>query len=165
MTRETASRSVKWLTLLIFGISIPVAAQPDSVFKLPAGTHLRLSVDVELSSKVASVNDTFIARVTKAVKLNETVVLPEGALVEGRVTRVSAAGGFGRSGSMSIIFEKLNAFGGTRPIEGQLTNEIAPDKPFFLIACFVKGHEAKLKKGEEFEIEIKRDVPLPVTAY
>jgi hypothetical protein len=165
MTRETALRSVKLATLLIFGISVNAAAQTDSIFRLPAGTHLRVSVEVELSSKVASVNDTFIARLTKPVKLNDAVVLPEGSMVEGRVIRVSPAGGFGRSGSMSIVFEKLNVFGGTSRIDGALTSELDPGKPCFLVAVFVKGREARLKKGEEFEIEIKRDAALPVTAY
>ncbi len=165
MNRETALRRVKWLTLVIFGISVPAAAQPDSIYKLPAGTHVRLSVDIELSSKVASVNDTFLAGVTKPIVVNDTVVLPEGSLVEGRVTRVSPAGGFGRSGSLGIVFEKLKVFGGTRQIDGKLAGDIEPDKPFFLIACFVKGREARLRKDKEFEIEIRRDVPLPVIAY
>jgi len=164
MIRETALRRVKLLTLLIFGVSLPAAAQSD-YYKLPAGTHLRVKVDVELSSKVASVNDTFLARVTEPVKLNDTVILPEGSLVEGRVTGVSPAGVFGHSGSLKIVFENLKAFGGTRHIDGTLAWNLEPSKPFFLVACFVKGHEARLKKNEEFEIELKRDVTLPVTAY
>lgn len=163
MDRETALRRVKLLTLLILGASLPAAAQ--NIYKLPAGTHLRVKVDVELSSKVASVNDTFLARVTEPVRVNDTVVLPEGSLVEGRVTRVTPAGGFGRSGSLSIVFENLKAFGGTRQIDGALEGDLIPTKPFFLVACFVKGHEARLKKNEEFEIELRRDVTLPITAY
>ncbi|MFL6373482.1 MAG: hypothetical protein ACJ73D_02335 [Pyrinomonadaceae bacterium] len=163
MYRETALRGVKLVTLLIFGISLPAAAQND--FRLPAGTHLRLKVDAELSSKVASVNDTFLATVAEAVKVNDTVILPEGSLVEGRVIRVSPAGGFGRSGSLGVVFENLKAFGGTRQIDGTLANDLVPSRPFFLVGCFIKGREARLKKNEEFEIELKRDVTLPVTAY
>ena len=164
MDRETALRRVKLLSLLIFGASLQAVAQSDS-YKLPAGTHLRLRVDVELSSKVASVNDTFLARVTEPVKVNDTVILPEGSLVEGRVTGVSPAGVFGHSGSLKIVFENLKTFGGTRHIEGSLSSDLAPPKPFFLVACFVRGREARLKKDKEFEIELKRDVTLPVTAY
>jgi len=163
MIRETALRRVKLLTLLIFGASLPAAAQ--SAYRLPAGTHLRVRVDVELSSKVASVNDTFLATVAKPVKLNDTVILPEGSVVEGRVTGVSPAGGFGHSGSLKIVFENLKVFGGTRQIDGALTGDITPSRPFFLVACFVKGREAKLRKDKEFEIELKKDVTLPVTAY
>ena len=163
MVRETALRRVKLLTLLIFGASLPAAAQ--SIYSLPAGTHLRVRVDVELSSKVASVNDTFLATVAKPIKVNDTVILPEGSLVEGRVIGVSPAGGFGHGGSLKIVFENLKVFGGTRQIDGALAGNLAPSKPFFLVACFVKGREAKLKKDEEFEIELKKGVTLPVTAY
>jgi hypothetical protein len=152
------------MTLLILGASLPVAAQSD-LYKLPAGTHLRVKVDAELSSKVASINDTFLAKVTESVRVNDTVILPEGSLVEGRVTGVSHAGGFGHSGSLRIVFENLKVFGGTRRIDGALAGDLAPPKPFFLVACFTKGREARLKKNEEFEIELKRDVTLPVTAY
>lgn len=163
MNRETALRRVKLLTLLIFGASLPAAGQ--SVYRLPAGTHLRVKVDVELSSKVASVNDTFLATVSEPVKVNETVVLPTGSVIEGRVTGVTPAGGFGRSGSLKVVFENLKVFGGARVIDGALTGNIVPPKPFFLVACFVKGREARLKKDEIFEIELKREVTLPVTAY
>ena len=163
MVRETALRRVKLLTLLIFGASLPASAQ--SIYRLPAGTHLRVKVDVELSSKVASVNDTFLATVAEPVKVNDTVILPEGSVVEGRVTGVTPAGGFGRGGSLKIVFVNLKVFGGTRHIDGTLAGDLEPSKPFFLVACFVKGHEARLKKNEEFEIELKKDVTLPVTAY
>ncbi len=165
MNRETALRRVKALALLIFGISVSTAAQVDTSYRLPAGTHVKLKLDAELSSKVASVNDTFLARVTKPVVLNDTVILPEGSLIEGRVTGVSPAGVFGRSGSLKIVFESLKVFGGTRHIDGTLKDEIEPDKPFFLLAAFVKGREARLKKNKEFEIELKKEVTLPVIAY
>jgi len=163
MVSETALRRVKILALLIFGASLPAAAQ--SSYRLPAGTHLRVKVDVELSSKVASVNDTFLATVSEPVRVNDTVILPEGSVVEGRVTGVSPAGGFGHSGSLKIVFENLKVFGGSRQIDGALAGQIPASKPFFLVACFVKGREARLKKDEEFEIELKKDVTLPVTAY
>jgi hypothetical protein len=163
MNRETALRRVKLLTLLIFGASLPAAGQ--NIYKLPAGTHLRVKVDVELSSKVASVNDTFLATVSEPVKVNDSVVLPTGSVVEGRVIGVSPAGGFGRGGSLKIVFEHLNAFGGTRVIDGALAGEIAGPRPCFLLAAFMKGGEARLKKDEVVEIELKREVTLPVTAY
>ena len=162
MNRELALRRVGSLTLLIFGFTVGASAQLN---KLPAGTHVRLRLDVDLSSKVASVDDTFIATVVEPVRLNDSVVLPQGSIVEGRVTRVTPAGVFGRSGSLEIIFENLKVFGGTRQIDAALADDIIPDKPFFLVSPFMKGREAKLRKDKEFEIELKRDVTLPVTAY
>jgi len=164
MNRELALRRVKWLTLLLFGLAIPTAAQSE-LYKLPAGTHVRLRLDVELSSRVASVDDTFIATVAEPVRLNDSVVLPEGSIVEGRVTGVTPAGVFGRSGSLKIVFENLKVFGGTRRIDAALTDEILAERPFFLVSPFLKGREARLKKNKEFEIELRREVTLPVIAY
>ena len=78
-------------------------------------------------------------------------------MVEGRVTGVSPAGGFGHSGSLNTVFENLKVFGGSRHIDGALAGGIPASKPFFLVACFVKGREARLRKDQEVEIEIKKD--------
>jgi len=164
MNRELALRRVRSLTLLIFGITVPAAAQSE-LYRLPAGTHVRLRLDVELSSRVASVDDTFTAVVTEPVKLNDSVVLPEGSIVEGRVTGVRPAGVFGRSGSLKIVFENLKVFGGMRRIDAALADEIVPEKPFCLISPFLKGREARLRKDKDFEIELRREVALPVTGY
>lgn len=163
MNRETALRRVKTLTLLIFGTSLAAAGQ--GIYRLPAGTRLRVKADIELSSKVASVDDTFLVTVSEPVKVNDMIVLPMGSVVEGRVTGVTHAAGFGRSGSLKVVFENLKVFGGARSIDGALTGAIAPSRPFFLVACFVKGHEARLKKDEVFDIELKKEVTLPATAY
>jgi hypothetical protein len=162
MYRRTALLSVT-ATLLVFATNITADAQ--SIYKLPAGTHLRVQPDVELSSAVASVNDTFIARLSRPLVIDQTVVLPAGSTIEGRVISVAPARAFGRSGFLKVRFENLKVFDAVRPIQGELTDEIQVEKPFFLIACFVKGREARLRKDAEFEIELKREVVLPVTAY
>jgi hypothetical protein len=164
MNRGTALRRVKGLTLLIFAVSIS-AAEAQSSYKLPAGTRLSLTLDSELSSKVASVNDTFLATVSRPVRVNDTVILPAGAMVVGRVTTASPASLFGRGGTLRLSFESLKVVNGSRHIDGKLVPSIEPGHPFFLFAAFVKGREARLKKDEEFEIELKRDVVLPVVDY
>ena len=95
------------LSVLIFANSISSTAQPDSIYRLPAGTRIRLKMDVELSSKAASMNDTFTAVVAKPVKVRDTIALPVGTVIEGRVTSVSKASAGLENGSLELVFESL----------------------------------------------------------
>ncbi|MBK6724918.1 MAG: hypothetical protein IPG58_17135 [Acidobacteria bacterium] len=82
------------LAVLIFvNSTLVLRAQDDSIYRLPAGTKISLRMDAEINSRVASVNDTFLAYVTKPVKRRDVVVVPQEAVVEGRVTKVSPASG------------------------------------------------------------------------
>ena len=172
MKHKTFVRPTVLLTLLIFANSVYLIAQSelrDSTYRLPAGTRLRLKMDVELSSKFASVNDTFLASVVKPVVANEIVVLPAGSTIEGRVTTAKAAG-LGRDGVLNAIFESLKLDYGTRQIDGVLVNKIETPNSFCLLgflewASLKKGSEARIRKDQEFEIELRRDVILPVFAY
>ncbi len=172
MIHKTRLSSVFLLTLLIFGNSVYLIAQRDSIYRLPAGTRLRLKLDVELSSKVASVNDTFIASVVTPVMNDETVVLPAGAIVQGRVTEVARAAHSGRDGKLEVVFESLKLIHGTRTIEGAFVSKTLKEETskFFLISfldviAFRKGSEARIRKDQEFEIELKKEVVLPVIGY
>lgn len=191
-------------SLLIFVNSFFATAQPDSIYRLPAGTRIRLKMDVELTSRVASVNDTFIATVTKPVLIRDVIALPVGTIIEGRVTSVSKASTGGHNGSLEPVFESLR-FTNTAPIkmDGVLVHKmVAPLSSMltFLIvvggtaigavlgaaskanngkmigagvgvgagtgvALLRKGRDVRIRTGEEFEIELKREVVLPVLDY
>lgn len=110
----------------LFAISIQINSQTDSsIYQIQSGTLIRVSMDNEINSKVASVNDTFTATVAAPVTVRETVVLPIGTIIEGRVTKVERAS-FGRkNGSLEVSFQTLRlANGAKREIEGILTNEL-----------------------------------------
>ncbi|MEO6655152.1 MAG: hypothetical protein ABIO36_03645 [Pyrinomonadaceae bacterium] len=109
------------LTLLIFANSIVLFAQPDSIYQLPAGTHIRLKLDAEINSKSASVNDTFLAIVSKPVLVRDTIVLPAGVVVEGRVSSVLQAASGGQNGNLVLAFETLNISSDKRRIDGVMT--------------------------------------------
>ncbi len=126
MNFKTASVKLAAVSLLIFANSILASAQPDSIYRIPADTLISLKMDVELSSKVAGVNDTFTAAVAKPVMIRDTIVLPIGTVIEGRVTVVSAAGMGGKNGSLEVVFESLRIVNTPRrPIEAKLVNKIA----------------------------------------
>lgn len=186
----------------IFAIQV-AAQQPDSIYRLPAGTRISLKLDAEINSKVSSVNDTFIAFVAKPVVRRDTVVLPVGTQIEGRVTDVSRASAGGDDGNLEVTFESLKIGATTRRIDGVMARNVrATSSRTFNVASILgglaagaiaggvsggssgaligagigagagtglallkKGRNARLKKGEEFEIELKSEVVLPAMGY
>lgn len=204
MNFKTAIVRPAAVSLLIFANSFIVSAQSDSIYRLVAGTRMRLKMDVELSSKVTSVNDTFTATVSKPVMVRDTIVLPAGTVVEGRVTSVTHAGTGGQNGKFDVVFESLRIINSpTRRIDAELVNKIEArssslttaltivggtvvgtvfglfsksDKGTLIgagigagagtgIAMLRKGKDIKIRDGEEFEIELKKEVVLPVLDY
>lgn len=110
---------------LLFVISI----NAQSTYELPAGTRIKLRMDNEINSKVSRVNDTFTAVVAEPVRVSKTVVLPFGAVVEGRITEVKSASSGGKSGEMKVRFEILRLKNDIRRgIEGGLVNPLEAEK-------------------------------------
>ncbi len=192
------------LSVLIFANFLMVAAQSDSIYRLPVGTQIRLKLDAEINSKVSSVNDTFTAIVVRPVTVRDVVVLPAGSIVEGRVASVSRAAGGGKGGKLDVVFEWLKLSTETRRnIDGVLINKLSADSSQAFtalsivggtaagagiggasrsgvgtligagigagigtgIALLRKGKEVRIRKDEEFEIELKKEVVLPVLDY
>ena len=123
-------RQLILLLALIFANQAFVAAQYDSIYRLPAGTRIRLRLDVELSSKVASIGDTFLASVARPVINRDAVVVPVGQVIEGNVAGVRHAGTGGKGGSLDLRFEKLQIAGrAALPIEGTLVRNLESRSP------------------------------------
>ncbi len=109
--------------ILLFANFITVNAQ--SIYELPAGTTLRVQMDNEINSKVASVNDTFTATIAAPVTVRESVVLPIGTVIEGRITKVRRAASGGKGGRLEVSFETMRLANGVKQtIEGVLVNEL-----------------------------------------
>ena len=108
---------------LFFVNSILINAQ--SVYELPAGTKIRIQMDNEINSKVSSAGDTFTTTISEPVKVRETVVLPIGTVIEGRVTAVKRAAIGRKNGSLTVAFETLRmTTGEKREIKGVLVNQL-----------------------------------------
>jgi len=73
------------LTMLLL-TAVAVAQQGAS---LPAGTGLRMKLETPLSTHRSKVGDVFTGRVTEAVVVNGQTMVPVGASVTGRVTKLS----------------------------------------------------------------------------
>jgi hypothetical protein len=61
----------------------------QAIAPVPAGTALMVKLDTTLATFSNKAGDPFHARLAEPVMLNGRVVIPAGAMVEGRVTRVS----------------------------------------------------------------------------
>lgn len=131
------------IPFLIFASLVSIDAQGDSVYRLPAGTRITLSMDTEINSKVASVNDTFTATVSKPITVENVVVLPFGTIIEGRVTEVSSAG-LGKNGRLQVRFETIRFPNNLkRTINGSLVQELkAPPSNATSIFSIVGGTAA-----------------------
>src|SRR3984957_8786596 len=78
----------KWIVLsCVLLLAAALAAQSSP--PVPAGTALMVRLDTTLATFSNRVGDPFQARVTQAVVVNGNTLIPVGATVEGRVTKVS----------------------------------------------------------------------------
>jgi len=102
-----------------------INGQTDSIYRLPAGTRIRLKMDDPISSDVSTANDTFTTTISKAVVIRDAIVIPEGTVIEGRVVKAKAAAAGGQGGELEIVFETLKMpAGGNRQIEGIPVNRL-----------------------------------------
>lgn len=193
-----------FLTLIFASSASITLAQGDSIYRLPAGTRILVRMDDPISSDVSTVNDTFTTTIAKAVVVRETIVLPEGTVLEGRIVKARAAAAGGQSGKLELRFEVLRlsegvkrdidgvpvqelkaASSGTRSVLsvvggtalGALFGAVTRTPNGALIgagigagagtgvALLKKGKDIRLKRSQEFEIELKKEVTLPVQDY
>ena len=92
---------------LIFLNTLSAAAQAAPVNVLPEGTRIRVRMDTEVNSKVASEGDTFLVRTAEPVRNRGVMVLPGGAVIEARITAARHAAIGGSDGMLEIRFERL----------------------------------------------------------
>lgn len=126
--------------LLLFFANVSYAsAQGGSIYRLPAGTRIRLQMDAGISSKISSVSDTFTATVARPIVVNDVVVLPSGTVIEGRVIEVAGADIGGKNGRLKLRFESMRfADDRKRVIDGILIQELRPrsDTAWKMITIF-----------------------------
>ena len=80
-------RMKKWMFLPSLLMATMLSAQTSS--PVPAGTALMVRLDTTLATFSNRVGDPFRGSVTQPVVINGQTVIPAGATVEGRVTKIS----------------------------------------------------------------------------
>src|SRR5271166_6364416 len=79
---------MKKLALLSLAL-LAMSAVAQNNISLPAGTSMKVKLESALTTFSSKSGDPFSARVTEAVMLEGKPVIPVGATVQGRVTKVS----------------------------------------------------------------------------
>ena len=95
-----------WLVLpCIFLVGAMVAAQ--TIAPVPAGTALMVKLETTLATFSNKAGDPFRGQLTQAVVLNGRTVIPAGATIEGRVTKVAEPRRISGKPTIGILPEAL----------------------------------------------------------
>src|SRR3954470_9698419 len=92
-----------------FFISAGLAAAQIAI---PDGTKLRVRLDQTISSATAEQGQAVELSVTEAVKINDQVVIPDGARVTGTVTMAQEKRHMGRAGKLDFSIDRVRAIDG-----------------------------------------------------
>lgn len=146
-----------------FLLVLAVAAQ---VLTLQDGTPVRLRLNRTVSSANASVGETVDFEVTEPVINQNSVVIPKGTVVLGRVTKVETKRRFGRAGALELSIDSARlANGRTIPLratpekgEGDMSRgRVAATIAASPILVWVKGKNVTFEKGTETTAYVSGD--------
>jgi len=105
------------------GTSVEMASAPRGALTLPAGTEGKVILLGDLSAGQNHAGDAFQAKLVEPIRLNADVVLPEGTLLQGMVTRRTPPRWLSRAGSLYLSFTGLQVPGGvTNAITASVTS-------------------------------------------
>ncbi len=141
---------------------------------VPDGTKLRVRLDQNISSATATQGQAVELSVTEAVKVNDQVVIPDGARVTGTVTEAQEKRHMGRAGKLDFSIDRVRSIdgewvplrytvnktsGGSHAVStGVMTAGAAilfwPAAPAFLL---IKGKDVNLNKGMIFDTFTDQD--------
>jgi hypothetical protein len=150
------------LSVLCSGVSLAQIVIPD-------GTKLRVRLDQTLSSATAEEGQPVELTLADAVKVNDVVVLKEGAKVTGTVTEANPKRRMGRAGKLDFSIDRAMAADGQWvPLRytlqkksgnshvvrtGVITAGVAVFVPFAApVVLLMKGKDIIINKGQTFEV-------------
>ena len=96
----------KWTVLLCILLLAAMAAAQSSA-PVPAGTALMVKLETTLATFSNKAGDPFRGRLMQAVVVNGRTVIPAGAVVEGRVTKVAEPRRISGKPTIGILAETL----------------------------------------------------------
>lgn len=105
------------------------AAGQTPINQIPAGTRIWLRSEQPVNSKFSSVDDTFIAKLSRPVVIRDVVVIGPGIQVEGRVVNSTEAGFAGKNGRLTLSFESMFFANKRREMNGILVEPLKADTP------------------------------------
>lgn len=103
----------KWM-ILPCALLLAAVAAAQSASPVPAGTALMVKLETTLATFSNKAGDPFRGSLSQAVMLDGKMIIPAGAIVEGRVTRVSEPRRISGKPTIAILPESLILPGGER---------------------------------------------------
>jgi type IV secretion system protein VirB10 len=111
------------ITLALMSSVLPVFAQRGQEVTLNEGTKLTLRLNDHLSTKTARSGDRFSAEVVTPIYKGNTVVIPAGTIVNGRVGNIKRPGRIKGRAEMDLRFESIRLPNGfEEPIVARFAN-------------------------------------------
>lgn len=165
----------------------PLVTEPQiREIKIPAGTALDIQATHSVSTMDARVGDLITFRVLIPVKVGDAIVIPESALVTGRIVKAKRAGHWGKAGKLLWTMQDVVAAdltrvsltanpdypGGQQGVTGQshgaevatrtavMAGLLAPTvvlAPIALMHGFKRGEQAVLTEGKRFVVYVQKD--------
>lgn len=105
-------------------------ASRERTLTIPAQTEAAAQLLSGIHTQVSHVGDPIRAQLLKPVYVDGRVALPQGTLLDGRITRIRSAGRLRRPAELSLRFERITLPDGQdQPIAAALTALEAPAPP------------------------------------
>ena len=170
----------------------PAAAADSSVeraftdVKIPAGTPIDIQITDIISSMDTKAGDLISFRVLVPVKVNDTIVIGNNALVTARIAKAKRAGHWGKAGKLAWTMQDVVAVdltrvsltanpdfpGGQQGVTGQSHGAEVATKtavmgallaptivlaPLALMQGFKRGEQAVIPEGRRFVVYVQKD--------
>jgi len=97
----------KVINVMVAMLLLSVAAVAQQGTSLPAGTGLRMRLETPLSTHKSKVGDVFNGRLTEAVVVNGQTMVPAGAMVTGRVIKLSEPRRIAGTPSIALLPDRI----------------------------------------------------------
>jgi hypothetical protein len=146
--------------------------------KIPQGTVVVVETLYPVSSADFKLNSTIAFSVTRAVVIDDVLLIPRGTIARARIVKLRKAGSFGRGGALTFEMDQIVAIDGTRvPVQltaaaegGNRTGALAVGAaatsalifpytaPAAIVWGFKKGDDAVVRGSKQFAAVIKNDI-------
>lgn len=142
---------------------------PKGEAYIPMGTELAVEVVEELSGKKNKPNEAIKLRLCDNIIINDVIVVPAGAPVEGHITKSKGPGLLGRAGTLEFSVDSVKTINNiTIPLEYVGRIQAGSDGgavAAFIVtpwALFMKGSNVRIPAGTKVMSKVKHDTDLMV---
>ena len=156
---------------IINPVKLEVSSIPAGNAYIPKGTIIDVELLEELSSKKNHVDDDVKLKTLDNIIINDVIVVPAGALVEGKVTKCTSSGLFGRAGKLEFTINSVSSINGVDiPLQYTDFKEAGSDDGAVAVAAvvtligglFMKGKNVSFPAGTKMSAKVVADTDLNV---